>query len=154
MLNDLFQHRQQFTNVGHFFIVQQNIQILKHNNLLFQIVDKVKQDSLENNTYIFFIGDNGNTQRTSQITNRDHAKGTVYQYGVHEPFIISGPSVVNPGRASKALVNTADLFATIQEFPALSICYTYSDPYRCTKFGNHCYKILMIDTILRGFKND
>ena len=46
------------------------------------------------------------------------------------------------------------MFATIQEFPALSICYTYSDPYRCTKFGNHCYKILMIDTILRGFKND
>ena len=31
------------------------------------------------------------------------------------PFIISGPSVVNPMRSSEALVNTQDLFATIIE---------------------------------------
>ena len=31
------------------------------------------------------------------------------------PFIISGPSVVNPNRVSSALVNTQDLFATILE---------------------------------------
>ncbi len=64
-------------------------------------------------TDIIFIGDNGNTKRTAQITNLDRAKGTVYQYGVHVPMIIAGPSVVNPGRASDALVNTADIFATV-----------------------------------------
>ncbi|MFN0036497.1 MAG: sulfatase-like hydrolase/transferase, partial [Saprospiraceae bacterium] len=67
------------------------------------------------NTDIIFIGDNGNTIQTAQIANTMRAKGTVYQYGVHVPFIISGPSVVAPGRVSDALVNTVDLFATILE---------------------------------------
>ncbi len=66
-------------------------------------------------TDILFIGDNGNTQRTAQIADLNKAKGTVYQYGVHVPMIFSGPSVVNKGRASDALVNTADIFATIVE---------------------------------------
>jgi arylsulfatase B len=77
-------------------------------------------DSLEvhnqlDSTDIIFIGDNGNTIQTAQIASTDRAKGTIYQYGVHVPFLISGPSVVNPGRVSDALVNTADLFATILE---------------------------------------
>lgn len=77
-------------------------------------------DSLEvhnqlDNTDIVFIGDNGNTIQTAQIANTDRAKGTIYQYGVHVPFMISGPSVVNPSRVSHALVNTTDLFATILE---------------------------------------
>lgn len=67
------------------------------------------------NTDIIFIGDNGDPQRVSQNNNADRAKGTVYQVGVHVPFIISGPSVVNPGRVSDALVNVQDLFATILE---------------------------------------
>ena len=66
-------------------------------------------------TDIIFIGDNGNTTQTAQIADTDRAKGTIYQYGVHVPFLISGPSVTNPGRTSDALVNTADLFATILE---------------------------------------
>ncbi len=64
-------------------------------------------------TDIIFIGDNGNGIRSAQIANTDRAKGTVYQYGVHVPFIISGPSIVNPNRVSTQLVNTHDLFATI-----------------------------------------
>lgn len=66
-------------------------------------------------TDIIFIGDNGNAGQTAQIANANRAKGTIYQYGVHVPFIIAGPSVVHPGRVSDALVNTADLFATILE---------------------------------------
>ena len=66
-------------------------------------------------TDFIFIGDNGNTARTAQIADTSRAKGTIYQYGVHVPFIISGPSVANPGRVSNALVNTADIFATVLE---------------------------------------
>jgi len=77
-------------------------------------------DSLEvhgqlDSTDIIFIGDNGNAMQTAQIADADKAKGTIYQYGVHVPFVIAGPSVVDPGRVSDALVNTADLFATILE---------------------------------------
>jgi arylsulfatase B len=66
-------------------------------------------------TDIIFIGDNGNTPRTAQIMDTNKSKGTVYQYGVAVPLIIAGPSVVSPGRTSNALINTADLFATIVE---------------------------------------
>ena len=66
-------------------------------------------------TDIIFIGDNGNGIRTAQISNTARAKGTIYQYGVHVPFIISGPSVINPNRVSNALINTHDLFPTIIE---------------------------------------
>lgn len=66
-------------------------------------------------TDIIFVGDNGNATATAQIANLNRAKGTVYQYGVHVPLIISGPSISNPGRFSNALVNTHDIFATVLE---------------------------------------
>jgi arylsulfatase A-like enzyme len=65
------------------------------------------------NTDFVFIGDNGDESNVAQ--NKGGAKGSVYQEGISVPFIISGPSVVNPNRASDALVNTTDLFATILE---------------------------------------
>ena len=80
-----------------------------------RLFDSLKVHNQYDNTDFIFIGDNGNTIQTAQIANTDRAKGTIYQYGVHVPFMISGPSVVNPGRVSDALVNTTDLFATILE---------------------------------------
>jgi hypothetical protein len=64
-------------------------------------------------TDFIFIGDNGSDSRVYQGTTR--AKGSVYQDGISVPFIISGPSVNNPGRISNALVNTQDIFATVLE---------------------------------------
>ncbi len=66
-------------------------------------------------TDVIFIGDNGNTTRTAQITNTSRAKGTIYEYGIHVPLIISGPSIVSPNRSSDALVNAVDIFSTVQE---------------------------------------
>ena len=67
------------------------------------------------NTNIIFIGDNGNTPSTSKIPATNNSKGTIYQYGISVPCIIAGPIVKNPDRSSNALVNAADLFATIIE---------------------------------------
>jgi arylsulfatase A-like enzyme len=64
-------------------------------------------------TNVIFIGDNGNIKRVSQIADTSHGKGTLYEYGIHVPFVVSGPAVASPGRASTALVSTVDLFATI-----------------------------------------
>ena len=65
------------------------------------------------NTDIIFIGDNGNEMSTAQRTGG--AKGGIMEQGISVPFIISGPSVINPNRVSTALVHTTDLFATILE---------------------------------------
>ena len=63
-------------------------------------------------TDIIFIGDNGNDPLVAQTS---PSKGSLYQGGVTVPFIISGPDVVNPNRISNAMVNTADIFATVLE---------------------------------------
>lgn len=89
------------------------IQSLDHE--IGRLFDSLKKMNQFDSTDIIFIGDNGNTPRTAQIADLTKAKGTVYQYGIHIPFIISGPSVTAGGRSSDALVNTADLFATILE---------------------------------------
>ncbi len=80
-----------------------------------RLFDSLQVMNKLDSTDIIFIGDNGNTARTAQIADLTKAKGTVYEYGVHVPLIIAGPSVINKGRVSNALVNTADLFATIVE---------------------------------------
>jgi arylsulfatase B len=72
------------------------------------------------NTDIIFIGDNGDAPQTAQIAPTARSKSTVYQAGVRVPMIISGPSVVNQGRVSDALVNTQDLFATMLELAGFS----------------------------------
>ncbi len=80
-----------------------------------RLFDSLQSINKLDSTDFIFIGDNGNTARTAQISDLTKAKGTVYEYGVHVPLIIAGPSVVNKGRVSNALVNSVDLFATIVE---------------------------------------
>ncbi|MEM8857022.1 MAG: sulfatase-like hydrolase/transferase [Chloroflexota bacterium] len=66
------------------------------------------------NTTIIFIGDNGSPRRMVQSPlTRQQGKGSLYNGGVHVPLIVAGPKVANPGRASDALVNSVDMFATI-----------------------------------------
>ncbi|HPI54557.1 MAG TPA: sulfatase-like hydrolase/transferase, partial [Chitinophagaceae bacterium] len=80
-----------------------------------RLMDSLQAMNVWDSTDIIFIGDNGNAEQTAQITTLNQAKGTVYQYGVHVPFIVSGPSVVHGGRQSDALINTTDIFATVLE---------------------------------------
>ncbi len=69
--------------------------------------------NLMDSTNIIFIGDNGNDKRIAQIADTVRAKGTLYDYGIQVPFIVSGPAVVNPNRMSDTLINTPDIFATV-----------------------------------------
>ncbi|MBS1536970.1 MAG: sulfatase-like hydrolase/transferase [Bacteroidetes bacterium] len=78
-----------------------------------RLFDSLQVIKKYDSTDIIFIGDNGNDKLVSQ--NSGSAKGSIYQEGVSVPFIISGPSIINPNRSSEALVSTHDLFATIIE---------------------------------------
>ncbi len=78
-----------------------------------RLFDSLRVMHKMDSTDVIFIGDNGQTPRTAQISDLTKAKGTIYQYGVHVPFIVSGPAVLNPGRISDALINTTDIFATV-----------------------------------------
>jgi arylsulfatase B len=80
-----------------------------------RLFDSLKAMNRFDSTDFIFIGDNGNTPRTAQMVDTTRAKGTVYQYGVHTPMIISGPSVENPNRVCSALTNSVDIFSTVLE---------------------------------------
>ena len=87
------------------------VQAMDHE--LGRLFDYLQSSGKWTNTDIVFVGDNGDDSAINQGSGS--AKGSVYQKGVSVPFIISGPTVVNPNRSSDALVNTVDLFATALE---------------------------------------
>ncbi len=89
------------------------IQSMDHE--LGRVFDSLRAINRFDSTDFIFIGDNGSLARVAQIADTSRAKGTLYQYGIHVPLIIAGPSVVNPGRVSNALVNATDVFATVLE---------------------------------------
>lgn len=71
------------------------------------------------NTYVVFMGDNGTPGNviTAPFT-KGKAKASVYEGGVNVPLIVAGPGVAR-NRASNALVNSVDMFATIMEMAGI-----------------------------------
>lgn len=66
------------------------------------------------NTNIIYLGDNGSPGQVAQdpVTST-HAKGTLHEGGVHVPFVVHGPAVVEGGRSVDAIIDVTDVFATV-----------------------------------------
>jgi arylsulfatase A-like enzyme len=65
------------------------------------------------NTNIVLTSDNGSPgYLLQQLAPQSHGKGTLYEGGVRVPLLISGPSVINPGRTCGELIHLVDLFPT------------------------------------------
>jgi len=80
-----------------------------------RLIDILDASGLLDSTNFIFIGDNGNDPRVAQVADPTHAKGSLYEYGVHVPFFAAGPAVVQPGRFESSLVNNVDIFSTVLE---------------------------------------
>jgi arylsulfatase A-like enzyme len=77
------------------------------------------------NTHIIFMGDNGSMGNVIQPPYPNtRGKDTLYEGGIHVPFIIRSPSVVNPGRTNDTLVHAVDVFATILELANINVTST------------------------------
>jgi arylsulfatase A-like enzyme len=83
------------------------------------------QQGLRDSTNVVFIGDNGSEPDVAQITDTTRSKGTLFEYGIHVPFFVSGPAVSDPGRVSTALVSTPDIFATVLEISGFDNWLSY-----------------------------
>ncbi len=88
----------------------------------------------KDNTLIIFLGDNGSPRAVidTAVFPREHGKKSIYEGGIRVPFIVAGNPVAQPGRASDALINTVDLFATIGEIQGLSLS-NYEDSQSLAK---------------------
>jgi arylsulfatase A-like enzyme len=75
------------------------------------LLDRLKSLGLEENTMVVFTSDNGGTQQSSQEPLRGN-KGSYYEGGVREPFIVRWPGVTKPGSKCQVPVINVDLFPT------------------------------------------
>jgi arylsulfatase A-like enzyme len=75
------------------------------------LLDKLKELGLEEDTMIVFTSDNGGIKESSQEPLRGN-KGSYYEGGIREPFIVRWPGVTKPGSKCDVPVVNVDLFPT------------------------------------------
>lgn len=72
------------------------------------------------NTVVVFVGDNGTPGSTTPRPRiLRGAKGTLFEGGVNIPCIVSGASVVTPGRTHDGLISLVDIFKTLLDLAGL-----------------------------------
>jgi arylsulfatase A-like enzyme len=75
------------------------------------LLKKIAELGVEKDTLVVFTSDNGGTQQSSQEPLRGN-KGSYYDGGIREPFIVRWPGVVKPGSVSDVPVINVDLYPT------------------------------------------
>ena len=86
------------------------------------VMDKIESLGLQDNTYVFFLSDNGGRLTMPGQKNKKlprnyplrQGKGSMYEGGLRVPFIAFGPGV-QPGGLSRVPVTGLDLFPTLAE---------------------------------------
>lgn len=79
-----------------------------------QVLDRLDQKGLRENTLVFFISDNGGpTPQTSASNGPLRAtKATVYEGGIRVPFFLQWPGHIAPGTVFEHPVSTLDVLPT------------------------------------------
>jgi N-sulfoglucosamine sulfohydrolase len=72
-----------------------------------EVLTELEWRGLGTNTLVAFIGDNG----ASQL----RGKGTLYEFGIHVPWLMRWPGVIKAGLASSNLISGEDLAPTLLE---------------------------------------
>lgn len=78
------------------------------------IMQKLKETGLDKNTIVIFTSDNGGETTITSNAPLRGGKSTLYEGGVTEPFIISGPGIQKGVICDQPLVNF-DIYPTFQE---------------------------------------
>jgi arylsulfatase A-like enzyme len=70
-----------------------------------KVLAELEQRSLKENTLIIFLGDNGGATL--------RGKGTLYEFGIHVPFIVRWANHIKSGTNSSALISAEDIGSTL-----------------------------------------
>ena len=91
-----------------------------------RIVETLKKEGLQENTWIIFTSDNGglSTRFTKNAPTSNGplraGKGWCYEGGIRVPLIIAGPEVANPGSVSEQPAVSMDYFTTILKLAGIN----------------------------------
>ena len=83
------------------------------------VLDKLHDLGIDENTYVIYTSDHGQTVNRSTNLPLAHGKGTLWEGGMRVPFIVSGPGIA-PGTISDSRVVSLDLFPTFAELAGAS----------------------------------
>ena len=88
-------------------------QIQKMDVQVAEILQRLDDEGLKDNTVIILMGDNG----------RDLYRGMdwLYDPGIHVPLIIRWPGMVKPGTVNNELISSLDIIATILDIAGIEI---------------------------------
>ncbi|CAA6689527.1 MULTISPECIES: sulfatase-like hydrolase/transferase [unclassified Lentimonas] len=92
--------------------------------LVGELLDEVEALGIRDNTYVFFIGDNGTQsgQPRNTVAGQVHGgKWKLDDAGTHVPFIVWGPSGIPVAGVSDDLVDITDVFPTMCEIAGVEI---------------------------------
>ena len=80
-----------------------------------EVLDRLRQDKLEENTLVVFLSDNGGPTKelTSSNAPLRGGKGELWEGGIRIPFLMRWPGHVPAGRQADAPVVSTDLSATV-----------------------------------------
>lgn len=115
---------------------------------------KVKHPAVLDNTIIIFIGDNGtdNTVGEGPVATAGKAKGTLYQAGIHVPFIIADGHwitdaryrkttaatsvgfITTPGTTCDRLIHTRDIYGTVRQLAGIASPDLGTESHSLVKF--------------------
>lgn len=80
-----------------------------------QLVDKLDELGLTDDTAIFFFSDNGGVPRIAFNGPLRSGKGFLWEGGIREPLIVKWPGVVEPESVSETPVSSIDFYPTLLE---------------------------------------
>ena len=93
-----------------------------------QLIEKIRADSIENNTIIVFTGDNGTTNAIHSEFNGmmlPGGKATTLNLGTHLPLLAYCPGIVPAGRKDSTLISFVDFMATFADIANISVPASY-----------------------------
>lgn len=80
-----------------------------------KIIKKLDELGIADSTIVFFMSDNGGLEEVTSNAPLRAGKGTLYEGGIREPWIVKWPGVVKPGSICNVPVISTDFFSTIME---------------------------------------
>jgi arylsulfatase A-like enzyme len=109
---DIDEYRRRFPGIGKDRVIL--MAMLKHlDDGVGEVVAKLKQEGLFDNTVLFFLTDNGGSKSMSADNTPLHGfKGSLHEGGIRTPFIVSWPAKFSGGRSIDTPVISLDILPT------------------------------------------
>jgi arylsulfatase A-like enzyme len=81
-----------------------------------RVLDYLKENNLDKNTMVMYMGDNGFSFGEHGLIDKRHA----YEESMRVPMIVSCPSLIKAGSVTEALVQNIDVAPTLLEYAGVS----------------------------------